>query len=97
MRAVKLTIGAMALMSAQAASADTVTDWWDVANRYYNAAQGAPGPLTPDTARASTRAALAMFEAVNAIDRRYQSYLDVPAADPKASLDAAAEIGRAHV
>ena len=35
-------------------------------------------------------AALAMFEAVNAIDRRYQSYLDFPAGDHSASVDAAA-------
>ncbi len=90
MRAFSILIAGTALLWAQPASADVVTDWWDVANRYYNAAQGAPGPLTPDTARASTRTALAMFEAVNAIDRRYQSYLDVPAADPKASMDAAA-------
>lgn len=80
---------AAALMSPTAAKADTVTDWWDVANRYYNASQGAPG-RTPDMDRASTRAALAMFEAVNAIDRRYESYLGFPAADPAASQDAAA-------
>jgi hypothetical protein len=70
------------------ASADTVTDWWDVANRYYYASQG--GRSTADTNRAATRAALAMFEAVNAIDRRYESYLGFPAGDPKASQDAAA-------
>jgi hypothetical protein len=81
---------AAALLSSAPASADTVTDWWDVANRYYNAAQGAPASIQPDGHRASTRAALAMFEAVNAIDRRYQSYLQFPAGDPTASQDAAA-------
>ena len=90
MRSASIAIAAVALAHAQPASADVVTDWWDVANRYYNAAQGAPGPLSPDTARASTRAALAVFEAVNAIDRRYQSYLNFPAGDPSASQDAAA-------
>lgn len=75
---------------ASPAQADTVTDWWDVANRYYTAAQGSPVPLSADTARAATRTALAMFEAVNAIDRRYQSYLNVPAGDRSASQDAAA-------
>ena len=90
MRALSLGIGLAALAYAQPASADVVTDWWDVANRYYNAAQGAPGPLSPDTARASTRTALAMFEALNAIDRRYQSYLRLPAGDSRASQDAAA-------
>lgn len=90
MRAWRFLVAGAALVAAAPASADTVTDWWDIANRYYNAAQGAPGPLSPDTARASTRAALAMFEAVNAIDRRYQSYLNVAAGDPRASQDAAA-------
>jgi hypothetical protein len=81
-------IGAM--LASTPASADTVTDWWEVANRYYNAAQGSPAPLTPEIHRASTRAALAMFEALNAIDRRYRTYLNLPAADAAASGDAAA-------
>jgi len=90
MRATSLGLAAAALVTAQPASADTVTDWWDVANRYFNAAQSAPGSLGPETLRASTRATLAMFEAVNAIDRRYQSYLDFPAGEPDASQEAAA-------
>ena len=81
---------ATALLAPHPASADTVTDWWDVANRFYDAAQGDPGPTPPDVSRASTRAALAMFEAVNAIDRRYQSYVGLAAGDPAASQDAAA-------
>ncbi|MGZ9098788.1 MAG: vanadium-dependent haloperoxidase, partial [Brevundimonas sp.] len=36
------------------------------------------------------RASLAVFEALNAIDRRYESYLDFPVGDPGASQDAAA-------
>ena len=36
-------------------------------------------PSPPETQRASARAALAVFEAVNAIDRRYQSYVQFPA------------------
>jgi hypothetical protein len=78
------------LPPAAPARADTVTDWWDLANRYFYAAQGAPGPMTVDGARAATRATLAMFEAVNAIEPRYQSYLHFAPADPKASQDAAA-------
>jgi hypothetical protein len=81
---------AAAAVSASPATANTVTDWWEVANRYYLAGQGASGPRLPDAERASTRAALAMFEAVNAIDRRYESYVNFPAADPGASQDAAA-------
>lgn len=72
------------------ASADTVTDWWETAHRYWLASQGAPGPLSPDGVRAATRATLAMFEAVNAIDRRYETYLGFAQADKFASQDAAA-------
>jgi hypothetical protein len=72
------------------AAADTVTDWWELANRFYMTGQTPSGPRLPDAERASTRAALAMFEAVNAIDRRYESYLNLPAVAPGASQDAAA-------
>ena len=65
------------LLLAQPARADTVADWWDFANRISGPSQGSPG-RTPEQDRAVTRAALAMFEAVNAIDRRYQSYLEFP-------------------
>ncbi len=71
-------------------AADTTTDWWETAHRYWLASQGAPGPLSPDAVRAPTRATLAMFEAVNAIDRRYHSYLGFSVADRTASQDAAA-------
>ena len=77
-------------LAATPASADTTTDWWETAHRYWLASQGAPGSLSPDAVRAPTRATLAMFEAVNAIDRRYQSYLGFPTADRTASQDAAA-------
>ena len=40
--------------------------------------------------RSTSRASLAMFEALNAIDRRYESYLNLPTGDPTASQDAAA-------
>jgi hypothetical protein len=86
----KTTAAAAALMAAQPAAADTVTDWWELANRYSNAVQTGAATSTPDTVRAQTRTALAMFEAVNAIDRRYESYLKLSAADASASQDAAA-------
>ena len=85
-----LAATAMAIVAAAPARADTVTDWWDTANRYYLEGQGTPGPRSPDMERVTTRAALAMFEAVNMIDRRYQSYLGLAVGDPKASQDAAA-------
>jgi hypothetical protein len=87
----RIMAGALAasmLVAAQPARADTVADWWDYAMKI-------GGPLnaaaqTPDQMRAVTRASLAMFEALNAIDRRYESYLGLPAGDPAASPDAAA-------
>ncbi len=84
------TAAIAALVLAPPAAADTVTDWFDLASRLGNAQQGVPGPRTADNERATTRAALAMFEALNAIDRRYQSYLNVAAGDASASQDAAA-------
>ena len=90
MRSLSILAAGAAMLSAQPARADVVTDWWDVANRYFNAGQGAPGPRSPEMERATTRSALAVFEAVNAIDRRYQSHLNFPAGDPKASQEAAA-------
>ena len=81
---------AVAALAATPAQADTVTDWWETAHRYWLAGQGAPGPRSPDRERATTRATLAMFEAVNAIDRRYETYLGLPTADRTASQDAAA-------
>ena len=91
MRLKMLMLGAAAAaLIATPASADTVTDWWETAHRYWLAGQGAPGPRLPDGERAATRATLAMFEAVNAIDRRYESYLGLPQGDRTASQDAAA-------
>ena len=87
---VALVIAAFTAVIASPASADSVTDWWEVSNRSYLSGQTGFGPRSADAERASARTALAMFEAVNAIDQRYQSYLGVPAGDPTASQDAAA-------
>jgi hypothetical protein len=78
-----------ALAIARPAAADPVCDWWELANRLYNPVQASPAPHPPEQDRAVTRTALAMFEALNAIDRRYTSYLGFPAGDPAASQDAA--------
>ncbi|MGZ9099050.1 MAG: vanadium-dependent haloperoxidase, partial [Brevundimonas sp.] len=77
---------AAALVFAPPAAADTVSDWWEFANKL--APPGGGG--APDQMRSTSRVSLAMFEALNAIDRRYQSYLNLPAGDPTASQDAAA-------
>ena len=79
-----------ALIAAPAA-ADTVCEWVDFAQTIQTAAAPPPtAPRTPDHDRAQTQVALAMFEALNAIDRRYESYLGMPAGDRAASQDAAA-------
>lgn len=89
-RAFLKAAAAAALVFAQPAAADTVCEWWEFANRLSNPMQPNAAPRTPDVDRAATRVSLAMFEALNAIDRRYESYLGFPAADPSASQDAAA-------
>lgn len=76
---------------ASPAAADTVCEWVDFAQAIQAAA--APPPTaskTPDHDRAQTQVALAMFEALNAIDRRYESHLGLEVADSSASQDAAA-------
>ena len=83
-----LAAGAAAF-AAQPASADTVCEWMEVALKLDTAARGAGYP-SPEQARAATRAAIAMFEALNAIDPRYRSYLGFEEADGSASQDAAA-------
>lgn len=77
-------------MVAAPASADTVCEWMEFGEAVQTAAGIAFPARTPDHVRAQTQVALAMFEALNGIDRRYESYLGFPAGDPKASQDAAA-------
>jgi hypothetical protein len=79
-------------MAATPASADTICEWYDFSLAIATAAAPPAGtPRTPDHDRATTQASLAMFEAVNAIDRRYESYLNFPAStDRNASQEAAA-------
>ena len=89
---IALMAAALGVAAAAPASADTVADWMEFTNKIATPYQSSAGaPRTPDQDRAATRAALAMFEALNAIDRSYESYLGFPAASDKdASADAAA-------
>ena len=73
-------------LSSLAAKADPVSDWMEFGRAVGKAANAAPGP---EHARALTQMALAMFEAANAIDRRYESYLGMPQAQGQASQEAA--------
>ena len=82
---------AAAALMASPASADTICEWYDFSLAIAQASPPQAGaPRTPDHDRATTQASLAMFEAVNAIDRRYQSYLNLPQRDSSASQEAAA-------
>lgn len=79
------------LTTSHPASADTVSDWVEFSSRIHRqSGQGSEGRGRPDANRANTRVALAMFEAVNAIDRRYESYLGLVEGDKNASQEAAA-------
>jgi hypothetical protein len=93
MRKTLLAAGAatLAAFGATPALADTVCEWIEFSQGIATAAAPPPtAPRTPDHDRAATQVALAMFEALNAIDRRYESYLNFPAGNPRASQDVAA-------
>jgi hypothetical protein len=90
MHSVKLALVATVLVMPGAALADTVSDWVEFTNRIQSPATGpAKGSPRADVKHANTRVALAMFEAANAIDRRYESVLGMPAGDSTASIEAA--------
>ncbi|QNN66687.1 vanadium-dependent haloperoxidase [Sphingomonas lutea] len=74
------------------ARADTVCEWMDLAAKVETAGVAAQKLVvrTGVYDRAQTQVALAMFEALNAIDHRYESYVGMTAHDPRASQDAAA-------
>jgi hypothetical protein len=91
MRTYCLLASVAALAAATPASADTVCEWIDYAQAVGTAAAPPPdAPRTGEHDRAQTQVAIAMFEALNAIDRRYESYLGMAPAAPGASQDAAA-------
>ena len=81
-----MLVSALALALAGPAQADSVTDW--------NAIASSP-PVVPrfggpqQQARALAMVQIAVHDALNAIDRRYDTYAIVPAAPANASADAA--------
>ena len=97
-RTVALAVAVLA-GAASSARADTVCEWMDLAARIETAGVEAQQLVvrTGQYDRAQTQVALAMFEALNAIDRRYESYLGIEATDPQASQDAAAATAAYHV
>lgn len=90
--AVAAALFAVALSLAPAARADIVTDWYDLGYSLTNA--NPPGGAF--STRALALAHLAIHDAVNAVDRRYESYSGEDWKAPAgASIDAAAA-GAAH-
>lgn len=92
MRLLVAPLAVTAALLSSPALADTVCEWMEFSESIQRAAVS-PNPNAPRNVkldRALTQVSLAMFEAVNAIDRRYESYLKFPQGDAGASQDAAA-------
>lgn len=87
MRAIlSLSLATASLAFAPVAHADIVTDWAEFGNTIDSKDES---PWTPNSYFAQTQLALAMFEAANAIDHRYESHLGLERGDADASIDAA--------
>lgn len=81
------TLGALAFVSlSPPAQAHSVADWVETAAKLSAQEQRAPGP--PD-ARIRAQVALAMFEAANAVEGRYASYLGIDRVRGPASTEVA--------
>lgn len=96
----RLSLIVMLLSGAAApARADTVCEWMDFGAKVEAAGVEAQKLVVRSAQydRSQTKVALAMFEALNAIDRRYESYLKLPVAVGPASQDAAAASAAYHV
>jgi len=83
-----LCAGALALSAP--ARADIVCDWMELGTTVSEASATPAAPPAVESARADTHLALAMFEALNAIDRRYESWVKLAPAPKGASQNAAA-------
>src|SRR5438093_491512 len=88
-----LSVALAALASPRDIRADVVTDWNEITLATQASIPG--GIRTPPAARALAMVHLAIFDSVNAIDRRFTPYLVESLADPGASPEAAA-VAAAH-
>ena len=93
MRTIKVFTGTIMFCLAAAAPtrADVISDWIEAAGSLFDEMRIGTGRHVP------AQVALAMFEAVNAIDRRYESYLGFPKAPAPASPEAAAAVAAHHI
>lgn len=90
-----LLVTTFGLAVATPASADTICEWMEFAGKQLPPSPSGPPGLTPPNAtgeggHGGAKVALAMFEAVNAIDRRYRSYVGLPLAPADADQQVAA-------
>ena len=85
-----VTIAVLGL--AQPASADVITDWNEKAVAFVQ-----PRMPPPQGHRATAMVHLAMFDAVNSIERRYRPYLVHMIAAPTTSKEAAAAVAAGAV
>jgi len=93
-----LAFAAASALAATPAEADIVCEWMDFAGKVQSAAAPSqPGTFTGEHDRAQSQVALAMFEALNAIDNRYYSYVKMPQGAPGASQEAAAATAASRV
>jgi PAP2 superfamily len=73
------------------ARADVVVTWMNIADQVVvRADENNTRARTPANSRSNAQVALAMFEAVNAVEARYRSYLGTPSAPAGTSAEAAA-------
>src|SRR5262245_40083021 len=92
-RQLGLWIALGATLLSAAVQADVVTDWNQITLATQAAVPG--GVRTPPAARALAMVHLAIFDSVNAIDRRFTPYAVQALADPAASPEAAT-VAAAH-
>ena len=94
-----LALAAALGLGAAPAHADTVCEWMEFAGKIEEAGVAAQQLVvrTGQYDRAQTQVALAMFEALNAIDHRFESYVGLSERVPRASHEAAATTAAYHV
>src|SRR5262249_19818217 len=91
-RALLQTIAVLGVLAAPA-HADVISDWNEKVVSFVTSAKMAP----PQAERVMAMAHVAMFDAVNAIDKRYRPYLIQPDAPPTASRETAAAVAASRV
>lgn len=90
MRMMHILLGtALAIGATADARADIVSDSYETEIAAIKASETGEYMYDPATVQSTSKLTLAMFEAANSVDRRYQSYLKLPPAVKGASIEAA--------